>query len=92
MIAHGNKKKVNDKRSLCELGGSLPPDFYNCIRSRSTTKGIWDTLKENYQGNKRTKKSSVTKCLSELAKFKQKENESIEAYYDRKNDLIFRCN
>lgn len=34
----------------------------------------------------------MTKCLSKLADFKQKENANIEAYYDRMNDLIFKCN
>ena len=28
----------------------------------------------------------------ELKEFKQKENETIEVYYDRLNELIYRCN
>lgn len=47
-------------------------------------------MKEKFQGNERTKKRSITKCLSELSKFKQKESDSIEAYYDRFNDLIYK--
>lgn len=37
------------------------------------------------------KKSSVSQCLAELTDFKQKENECIEAYYDRFNELIYKC-
>lgn len=92
MVAHGNKRKANDKKCLCELKGALPPIVYNYVSGCKTTKEIWDALKEKYQGNERTKKSSVTKCFSELSNFKQKENKKIEAYYDKMNDLIFKCN
>ena len=34
----------------------------------------------------------MTQCISELVDFKQKENETIEAYYYRLNELIFKCN
>ena len=83
---------MNDKISLRELRGALPPVVYNYIQSCITTKEILDKLKEKYHSYERKKKGFVTKCLSELAKFKQKENENIEAYYDRMNDLIFKCN
>lgn len=61
------------------------------MRGCYTTKQILDTLKEKNQGNERTKKIYVTQCLSELSDFKQKENETIKAYYVRLNELIFRC-
>lgn len=48
--------------------------------------------KKNYHENERIKKSSLSKCFSELANFKQKENKSIEAYYDTLNELIFKWN
>ena len=34
----------------------------------------------------------MKQCLVELKDFRQKENESIEVYYDRLNELIYRCN
>ena len=92
MITQGNKKKANDKKCLHELLGALPLVVYNYVRGCKTVKEMWDTLKEKYQVNERKKKILVTKCLSELADFKQKENENIEAYYDMVNDLIFNCN
>ena len=76
---HGNKKTTNDKKALRELRGDLPPVVYNYVCGCKTAKEFWDNLKEKYQGNARTMKSSVTKCLSKLNDFKQKENESIEA-------------
>lgn len=33
----------------------------------------------------------MTQCLSELFEFEQKEQESIETYYDQFNDLVYRC-
>lgn len=65
--------------------------MYNYIRRCKIAKEIWDTLKEKYQGNERTKKSLVTQCLSELPDFKQKDSESIEAYYDKFNEIIYKC-
>ncbi|CAI9264805.1 unnamed protein product [Lactuca saligna] len=50
-IAQENKKKVNDKRYLCELHTTLPPVVYNYVRGYKTAKEIWDTLKDKYQGN-----------------------------------------
>ena len=79
MISQGNKKKANDKKCLHELRGDLPPVVYNYIHRCSTTKKIWDTFKEKYQGNVKMKKSYVKHCLLELGEFKQKDNESIES-------------
>ena len=54
-------------------------------------KEIWDKLKEKYQGSEKTKKCSVKQFLLELGEFKQKDNETIELYYDLLNKLIFNC-
>ena len=34
----------------------------------------------------------MKQCLLELGEFKQKESETIELYYNRLNELIFKCN
>lgn len=31
-------------------------------------------------------------CMLELVEFKQNENETIKLYYNRLNELIFKCN
>ena len=80
MTTQGNKMKANYKKYVHELHGALPQVVYNYIHRCSTAKQIWDTLKENYQGNEKTKKSSIKQCLLELREFKQKENESIQLY------------
>ena len=49
-------------------------------------------MKERYQGNEKAKKSSVKQCLLELEEFRQEEGETIELYYDRLSELIFKCN
>ncbi|XP_023732612.1 uncharacterized protein LOC111880417 [Lactuca sativa] len=84
--------KNNEKRCMRELRGALPPVSYNYIHGCKTAKEIWNTLKEKYQGNEKTKMNSVKKCLVELKEFRQKENETIEVYYDHLNELIYRCN
>lgn len=91
MITWGSMMKETDKKCMCELCGALPPVVCNYVRGWKTTKKIWDTLKEKYQGNEKTKKSPVKQCLLELGEFKQKKIESMESYYDRLNKLIFKC-
>ena len=49
-------------------------------------------MKEKYKVNEKTKISSVKHCLLELREFKQKEGESTKLYYDRLNELIYKCN
>ena len=86
-----NRLKKNEKRCMRELRGALPPVVYNYIRSCKTAKEIWITLKEKYQGSEKTKINSVKQCLVELKEFRQKDAETIENYYDRLNELVYRC-
>ena len=84
-------KKV-EKRCIRELRGALPPIVYNYVRRCTTAKDIWNNLKEKFQGSEKTKINSMTHCLIELEEFKKKDSESIEDYYDRLNQLIYKCN
>ncbi|XP_052622549.1 uncharacterized protein LOC128127868 [Lactuca sativa] len=92
VLERQNRMKKNEKRCMRELRGALPPVVYNYIRSCKTAKEIWITLKEKYQGSEKTKINSVKQCLVELKEFRQKETESLEAYYDCLNELVYRCN
>ena len=74
------------------LRGALPPVVYNYVMSCKSAKEIQTTLKENFQGSEKTKINSMKHCLIELKEFKQKDGESIEGYYDRLNELIYKCN
>ncbi|XP_023759491.1 uncharacterized protein LOC111907914 [Lactuca sativa] len=84
------RMKKNEKRCLRELRGTLPPVVYNYVRGCKSAKEIWNTLKDKYQGSEKTKINSVKQCLVELKEFRQKDNETIEVYYDRFNELIYR--
>ncbi|XP_052627397.1 uncharacterized protein LOC128133931 [Lactuca sativa] len=75
-----------------ELRGALPIVVYNYICSCKTTKEIWNTLKEKYQGSEKTKINSVKQCLVELKEFRRKDVETLENYYDCLNELMFHCN
>ncbi|XP_023742160.1 uncharacterized protein LOC111890233 [Lactuca sativa] len=84
--------KNNEKRCMRELRGALPPVVYNYVRVCKTANDICNTLKEKFQGSEKTKINSVKQCFVELKEFKQKDNETIESYYDRLNELIYKCN
>ena len=58
---------------MLELCGALPLVVYNYVCNSKTSNEIWDTLKEKYQGNEKTKISSVKQCMLEFGEFKQKE-------------------
>jgi len=87
-----DRLKRLEKKCMRELRGALPPVVYNYVRTCTTAKEIWNNLKDKFQGSEKTKITSVKQCLVELKDFRQKDNESIEAYYDRFNELIYRCN
>lgn len=40
VTAQADKKKPNDKRCMCELGGALPPVVYYYVRGCTTGKEI----------------------------------------------------
>ena len=86
------KQKEKDTKCLRELRGALPSVVYNYFCGCETIKEIWDTLIDKYHGIEKTIKFYVKQCLLELGEFKQKENETIKLYYDRLNELIFKCN
>ncbi|XP_023735438.1 uncharacterized protein LOC111883340 [Lactuca sativa] len=87
----GDHMKKNEKRCMRELRGALPHVVYNYICGCKTAKEVWITLKEKYQGSEKTKINFVKQCLVELKEFSQKDAETIENYYDRLNELIYRC-
>ncbi|XP_023745018.1 uncharacterized protein LOC111893181 [Lactuca sativa] len=87
-----DRMKKLEKRCIRELHGALPLVVYNYVKSCTTAKEIWNNLKEKFQGSEKTKINSVKQCLIELKDFKQKYGETIESYYDRLNELIYKCN
>lgn len=91
LASQAERLKANNKGCLRELRGALPPTVYRCVCGYKTSKEISDTLQEMYQGNEKMKKSSVKQCLIELGEFRQNKGENIELYYDRLNELIFKC-
>ena len=82
----------NEKCCMRELRGALPPVVYNYVCGCKTANDIWNTLKEKFQGSEKTKINSVKQRLVELKEFKQKDNETIESYYDLLNELIYKWN
>ncbi|XP_023739172.1 uncharacterized protein LOC111887238 [Lactuca sativa] len=87
-----DRMKKLEKRCIRELRDALPLVLYNYVRICTHAKEIWNNLKEKFQGSEKTKINSVKQCLIELKDFKQKDGEMIESYYDRLNELIYKCN
>ena len=49
------------------------------------------SCEQMFQGCEKTKINLVKHCLVELKEFQQKKGEPIELYYDRLNELIYKC-
>ncbi|XP_023768575.1 uncharacterized protein LOC111917153 [Lactuca sativa] len=87
-----DRLKKLEKMCVRELRGALPPVVYNYVRGCTTAKEIWNNLKEKFQGTEKTKVNSVKQCLVELKDFRKKDSETIKVYYDRLNEMFYRCN
>ncbi|XP_023760141.1 uncharacterized protein LOC111908554 [Lactuca sativa] len=86
-----DRLKKLEKRCVRELRGALPLVVYNYVKSCTTAKEIWNNMNDKCQGSEKKKINSVKQCLVVLKDFRQKEGETIEAYYDHLNELIYRC-
>ncbi|XP_052622499.1 uncharacterized protein LOC128127833 [Lactuca sativa] len=79
----------------------LDEDLWNCISGEinppATVQSIGASSSSSEVENqsnrlKQLEKKYMRELRVELKDFKQKESESIEVYYDRFNELIYRCN
>ena len=69
----GNKAKAK-----CILVCGLGPDEFNCISSCTSTKQIWDSLKDAHESTTQVRKFKISKLCSEYEAFKMKFGESLQ--------------
>ncbi|KAJ8633086.1 hypothetical protein MRB53_026422 [Persea americana] len=60
----------------------------NTIMTPKTTKGIWDFLKREYEGNERVKGMQLLHLIGEFEKQRMKESETIKDYSDRLLEIV----
>ena len=83
-ISKENKERIEiDLKAKRELRFALTPNVFRLARNCKSANDLWKKLEEMYGGNKKQLKSQQTGILSDFGLFKQKNNESLEQYFDR---------
>ncbi|XP_060671820.1 uncharacterized protein LOC132803256 [Ziziphus jujuba] len=80
--AHKERKIKKSKANAC-LFSVVSSTIFTRIMNLQSTKAIWDYLKNEYQGNKRTKNMQVLDLIREFEMLKMKETETIKDYSDK---------
>ncbi|KAI3503712.1 hypothetical protein L1887_32161 [Cichorium endivia] len=83
------KKIENDERAMRELRSGLGPDVSHHIADVKSAKEMWDNLELRFGGDKILHTSKVQEILPDFGNFKQEENESLEACYERLSNMIY---
>ncbi|KAI3507628.1 hypothetical protein L1887_22617 [Cichorium endivia] len=83
------RKIENDERAMRELRSGLGPDVSHHIADAKSAKEMWDNLKLRFGGDKILHTSKVQEILADFGNFKQEENESLEACYERLSNMIY---
>ncbi|KAI3740499.1 hypothetical protein L2E82_30957 [Cichorium intybus] len=83
------KKLENDERAMRELRSGLGPDVSHHIADAKSAKEMWDNLELRFVGDKILHTSKVQEILADFGNFKQEENESLEACYERLSNMIY---
>ncbi|KAI3493173.1 hypothetical protein L1887_42163 [Cichorium endivia] len=83
------KKIENDERAMRELRSGLGPDVSHHIADAKSAKEMWDNLELRFGGDKILHTSKVQEILADFGNFKQEENESLEACYERLSNMIY---
>ncbi|KAI3791004.1 hypothetical protein L2E82_04512 [Cichorium intybus] len=72
-----------------ELRSGLGPDVSHHIADAKSAKEMWDNLELRFGGDKILHTSKVQEILADFGNFKQEENESLEACYERLSNMIY---
>ncbi|KAI3523873.1 hypothetical protein L1887_02342 [Cichorium endivia] len=83
------KKLENDERAMRELRSGLGPDVSHHIADAKSAKEMWDNLALRFGGDKILHTSKLQEILADFGNFKQEENESLEACYERLSNMIY---
>ena len=76
-------KLLNNIKAMRMIRFALKSDTFHLVSACTTTKEIWDQLKELYSTDEDLEHSTQTLLLSEFGDFKQKQDESLIQTFDR---------
>ena len=74
-------QKLKDLKVKNYLFQAIDRTIIETILNRDTTKHIWDTMKQKYQGSTRVKRAQLQALRKEFEVLQMKEGESVDAYF-----------
>ncbi|XP_052626733.1 uncharacterized protein LOC111909749 [Lactuca sativa] len=85
-----NEKLLSNIKAMRIIRFALPPDTFRLVSTCTTSKEIWDRLKELYSKDADLEHSLQTTLLSEFDSFVQKPDEKLDQTFNCCNHLLSR--
>jgi len=87
-LTEGQKKAIEDKKlkdlkAKNYLFQAIDRSVLETILNKDTTKSIWDSLKQKYQGTTRVKRAQLQALRREFEVLQMKRDESVNEYFAR---------
>ena len=80
---HIDDQKLKDLKAKNYLFQALDRSILETILNKDTSKNIWDSLKQKYQGTSRVKRAQLQALRKEFEILHMKEGESVNDYFAR---------
>jgi hypothetical protein len=77
------KDKLKDLKANNLLYQAITRDVLETILDRSSSKAIWDSMKQKFQGSTRIKRAQLQSLRCDFEVFCMKEGELVNAYFAR---------
>lgn len=75
--------KLKDLKAKNLLYQAIERDVLETILDRSSSKAIWDSMKQKFQGSTRVKRAQLQSLRCDFEVLRMKEGESVNAYFAR---------
>lgn len=77
------ENKLKDLKAKNLLYQAIERDVLETILDRSSSKAIWDSMKQKFQGSTRVKRAQLQSLRCDFEVLRMKEGESVNAYFAR---------
>ena len=87
-IRYHSEENAKKYKALFAIRSCVQDEIYKRLMNYDTPKKAWDALKEEFQGNKRTKQMQVLNLRREFEVLKMKDSKTIKEYIDKLMKIV----
>ena len=87
-IKHHSEEKSKKFKAKTSIFSALSEDVFTKILSCETPKQIWDSLRQEYQGNDQTRRMQILNLRREFEIQRMKESDNIKDYADKLKAIV----